>query len=56
VTISAWKSSPIIGEFLKQNETMKKADERVLAETNLFLQAADMLYRIETEVIPAMKQ
>lgn len=56
VTISSWKNCPILGDFLKENESLKKFDERVLPETNLFLQAADLLYRIEREVIPAMKK
>jgi dTMP kinase len=56
VTISSWKDCLIIGDFLKANEALKKFDERVLPETNLFLQAADLLYRIEREVIPAMKK
>ncbi len=56
VSISSWKNCPILGDFLKQNESLKKFDERVLPETNLFLQAADLLYRIEREVIPAMKK
>ncbi len=56
VTVSSWKNCPILGDFLKENESLKKFDERVLPETNLFLQAADLLYRIEREVIPAMKK
>ena len=56
VTISSWKNCPILGDFLKENEWQRKFDERVLPETNLFLQAADLLYRIEREVIPAMKK
>ncbi len=56
VTVSEWKSAPIIGEFLTSNEALKKSDERILPETNLFLQAADLLYRIEREVIPALKK
>lgn len=56
VTVSSWKNCPILGDFLKENEWLKKFDERVLPETNLFLQAADLLYRIEREVIPAMKK
>jgi thymidylate kinase len=56
VTISSWKNCPILGDFLKENEWLRKFDERVLPETNLFLQAADLLYRIEREVIPAMKK
>ena len=56
VSISSWKNCPILGDFLKQNESLKKFDERVLPETNLFLQSADLLYRIEREVIPAMKK
>lgn len=56
MTVSSWKNCPILGDFLKQNESLKKFDERVLPETNLFLQAADLLYRIEREVIPAMKK
>lgn len=31
-------------------------DERILPETNLFFQSADLLYRIEREIIPAMKK
>ncbi len=31
-------------------------DERILPETNLFFQAADLLYRIEREIIPALKK
>jgi thymidylate kinase len=56
VTISSWKNCPILGDFLKANEALKKTDERVLPETNLFLQSADLVYRIEREVIPAMKK
>jgi thymidylate kinase len=56
VTISSWKNCPILGDFLKANEALKKTDERILPETNLFLQSADLVYRIEREVIPAMKK
>jgi dTMP kinase len=56
VVVSSWKNCPILGEFLKENEVLRKFDERVLPETNLFLQAGDLLYRIEREVIPAMKK
>lgn len=56
VTVSEWKNAPIIWDFLKGNESLQKIDERILSETNLFLQAADLLYRIEREVIPAMKK
>ncbi len=56
VTVSEWKSAPIIGDFLKKNESLLKIDERVLPETNLFFQSADLLYRIEREVIPALKK
>lgn len=38
------------------NEALKKMDERILPETGLFFQSADLLYRIEREVIPALKQ
>lgn len=41
---------------MKANEALQKFDERILPETNLFMQAADMLYRIEREVIPALKK
>lgn len=41
---------------MKENESLKKFDERLLPETSLFLQAADLLYRLEREVIPAMKK
>ena len=41
---------------MKANESLKKFDERLLPETSLFLQTADLLYRIEREVIPAMKK
>lgn len=56
VTVSSWKNCPILWDFLKHNESLKKFDERVLPETNLFLQSADLIYRIEREVIPAMKK
>ncbi len=56
VTVSEWKSAPIIWDFLKGNEALQKTDERILPETNLFFQAADLLYRIEREVIPALKK
>jgi thymidylate kinase len=56
VTVSAWKTAPIIWSFLTENEAQKKMDERILPETNLFLQTADLLYRIEREVIPALKK
>lgn len=55
VTVSEWKSE-IIGDFLHMNDALKKSDERILPETNLFLQTADFLYRIEREVIPALKK
>jgi hypothetical protein len=54
--VSSWKTAPILGDFLKTNESLKKFDERILPETGLFMQAADLLYRIEREVIPAMKR
>lgn len=56
VIVSEWKRSPIIGNFLRKNEALPKIDERVLPETNLFFQTADLLYRIEREVIPALKK
>ena len=56
MTISSWKSAPILGDFLKANEALKKIDERILPETNLFFQSADLIYRIEREIIPAMKK
>lgn len=56
VVVSSWKTAPIIWNFLEQNESHKKVDLRVLPETNLFLQAADLLYRIEREIIPALKK
>ena len=56
VTVSSWKSAPILGDFLQTNESLKKFDERILPETSLFMQSADLLYRIEREIIPAMKR
>lgn len=56
VTVSSWKSAPILGDFLKINDALKKSDERILPETWLFLQSADLLYRIEREIIPALKR
>lgn len=56
VTISSWKDAPILGKFLQANEALKKFDERVLPETNLFLQSADLVYRVERQIIPAMKK
>lgn len=55
VTVSEWKSE-VIGQFLHTNDALKKSDERILPETNLFLQTADFLYRLEREVIPALKK
>ena len=54
--MSSWKTAPILGDFLTTNEGLKKFDERILPETSLFMQSADLLYRIEREVIPAMKR
>ncbi len=56
VTVSSWKSAKVLGEFLTGNEALKKIDERILPETNLFFQAADLLYRIERQIIPALKK
>ncbi len=56
VTVSSWKTAPILGDFLTTNENLSKFDERILPETGLFMQSADLLYRIEREVIPAMKR
>lgn len=56
VTVSEWKSAPVIGSFMNQNESLHKFADRILPETSLFMQAADFLYRIEREVIPALKQ
>lgn len=56
VTVTSWKSAPILGDFLKTNDALKKSDERILPETGLFFQSADLLYRIEREVIPALKR
>lgn len=56
VTVSEWKSAPVISSFLHQNESLNKFADRILPETSLFVQAADLLYRIEREVIPALKQ
>ncbi len=56
VTVSEWKSAPILWDFLKANEALTKTDERILPETNLFFQSADLLYRIERQVIPALKK
>lgn len=56
VTVSSWKTAPVIADFLATNERLIKFDQRILPETSLFMQAADLLYRIEREVIPAMKR
>lgn len=56
VTVSEWKSAPVISSFMHQNEGLKKFADRILPETSLFLQMSDLLYRIEREVIPALKQ
>lgn len=54
--MTSWKSAPILGDFLKANDALKKSDERILPETGLLFQSADLLYRIEREVIPALKR
>lgn len=41
---------------MERNERLPKFDERILPESGLFMQAADLLYRIEREVIPALKR
>lgn len=56
VTVSSWKTAPLLGDFMKHNDSLKKVDERVIPETGVFLQSADLLYRIEREVIPALKK
>ena len=56
MTVSSWKTAPVIGEFMKANDAFKKIDERILPETGLLFQSADLLYRIEREVIPALKR
>lgn len=56
VTVSSWKTAPILGDFMKCNDALKKIDERVIPEAGVFLQSADLLYRIEREVIPALKK
>lgn len=56
VTVSSWKTAPIIGDFLAANESLKKVDERILPETSVFMQSADLVYRLEREVIPALKK
>lgn len=56
VAVSSWKSAPVLSSFMHQNESLTKFRARVLPETSLFMQAADLLYRIEREIIPALKQ
>lgn len=56
VTVSSWKTAPILGDFMKANDALKKIDLRVIPEAWVFLQSADLLYRIEREVIPALKK
>lgn len=56
VTVSEWKSAPVLSSFMFQNESLNKFADRILPETSLFMQMADLLYRIEREVIPALKQ
>lgn len=41
---------------MKINDALKKSDERILPETGVLFQSADLLYRIEREVIPALKR
>jgi len=56
VTVSDWKSAPVMAPFMHSNERLFKVADRILPETSLFMQAADFLYRLEREVIPALKQ
>lgn len=56
VTVSSWKTAPILGDFMKANDALKKIDLRVIPEAGVFLQSADLLYRLEREVIPALKR
>ena len=41
---------------MKINDGLKKSDERILPETGVLFQSADLLYRIEREIIPALKR
>ncbi len=54
--MSSWKSAPVLWDFMKINDALKKSDERILPETGVLFQSADLLYRIEREVIPALKR
>jgi len=56
VTVSSWKTAPILGDFMRANDALKKIDLRVIPEAGVFLQSADLLYRLEREVIPALKK
>lgn len=56
VTISSWKDAPFIGPFLHANEAAKKMELMVTSEANLILQVADLAYRIEREIIPALSR
>lgn len=56
VTISSWKDAPFIGPFLQANEAAKKMELMVTSEANLILQVADLAYRIEREIIPALSR
>lgn len=56
VAVSSWKSAPVLSSFMHQNESLTKFQARILPETSLFMQSADLLYRIEREIIPALKQ
>ena len=56
VTVSEWKSAPVISPFMHSNESLTKIPDRILPETSVFMQSADLLYRLEREVIPALKQ
>lgn len=56
MAVSSWKSAPVLSNFMHQNESLTKFQARILPETSLFMQSADLLYRIEREIIPALKQ
>lgn len=56
VTISNWKDAPFIGPFLQSNEAAKKMELMITSEANLILQVADLAYRIEREIIPALSR
>ena len=55
VSLSGWNQSPYFSPYF-QNQTQAEAKKVISPEAHLFLQVAEMLYRLERKVLPALKR